>query len=190
VTGMKGRGFWPGATRIAVALALSSASAPAASAGFPHENLFKPHKKVATRRIELGDWELRVSRNLFSGEVACRLNSRDNRVTYQGQALGFRFSKTVNTASAAYRIDGGSPRFWRDDLPALTRLATPIDGPGLDNATGGIVWIPASALSSANRVAIQPRPERRVRDFHLRGFAGLLTIARQRGCNPEARFVP
>lgn len=138
----------------------------------------------------LGDWRLRIERNRFSGEIQCRLRFHDKSIVYASHALGFRFSKHLNTSRATYRIDGEPVKRWRDDLPELVDLGAPIDGPRLDNPTGGTVWIPVAKLQDANRVTIQPRPNRHPVVFRLRGFSGLLAIAQAQGCTPDSRFVP
>ena len=145
--------------------------------------------QIAKRKQVLGDWRLEIVKGKFSGDVACHLRAKGNRVFYVANALGFRFGKRLDTLGAWIRLDGGAPYRWRDDLPELARLGVAIDGRNLDAPTGGIIWIPAAKLAEVNRVQIQPRADKRARTYHLRGFAGLREIARGAGCAPETRFV-
>ena len=135
----------------------------------------------------LGTWRLTVSTGKFSRDVRCRLTGK--RMTYVAGAVGYRFAQHLDTAHAWFRIDGGEPQRWRDVLPALSQAEVAIDGRDLDAPTGGIVWLPVALVEDATTVAIQPRPDRRVRVFRMSGFAGVRDIARARGCVPEARFT-
>jgi hypothetical protein len=168
-----------------IALMLACACA-APAAALP---LLPKHPRVARHRTQVGDWRLDVSRNPFSGDIVCRLRDRHGDAVYQQGAVGFRFSKHWDVAKAVYRLDGGVPRAWRDDLPELLRIGTPIDTGGIANPSQGIVWIPVSRLAGVNAVAIEPRPDRRPKLFHFRGFRGLYELAVARGCAPDARFV-
>lgn len=145
---------------------------------------------VNTRAMQLGDWKLRIVTGRFSRDVRCHLADSKHHIVYAAGALGFHFGHHVNTLSAWMRVDGGEPKRWQDNLPELTGLGVPMDGPSLDNPTNSTVWIPAAQLADAHRVTIQPRENKTPRIFHLHGFAGLRDIARDMGCTPEGRFVP
>ena len=145
--------------------------------------------QVTKRKQMLGDWRLEIVKGKFSGDIACHLRSKNKRVFYVTDALAFRFGKRLDTLSAWIRLDGGEAYRWRDDLPELARLGVAIDGRNLDAPTDGIVSIPAAKLTEVNRVQIQPRPDKRARTYHLRGFTGLREIARTMGCAPETRFI-
>lgn len=108
---------------------------------------------------------------------------------FRAGAVAFRFRSDWDIAQAVYRIDGGSPRTMRDDLPALVALRTPYDRGPMGNATQGIVWVPFEQVKDASSIAIQPRPNKRVRVFHLRGLTALHATAVERGCAPDSRFV-
>jgi hypothetical protein len=151
--------------------------------------LLPKHPRVVRHRTRVGDWRLDVARNPFSGDIVCRLRDAHGQAIYRQGAVGFRFRRSWDVAAAVYRLDGGEPRAWRDDLPELVRLGTPMDTGGIDNPTEGRVWIPLSRLSGVNAVAIQPRLDRAQRVFHLRGFRGLYELAQARGCVPDVRFV-
>ena len=155
----------------------------------PHLPLVARSAKLEQRRYGLGDWRLNISRDQFSGDIACRMQSRDRNIVYVANALGFRFAKHLNTLDAWVKIDDAKAYRWRDDLPELARLGVAIDGRNLNAPTDGIVWIPVASLAEANRVAIQARPGRRPRIFSMRGFSSLRDSARTMGCAPEARFI-
>lgn len=168
---------------------LALAAAPGAAPAAVHVPLMpRPSQSTKAKHV-LGDWQLLIARSRFSGEVACRLRSRNGRILYVANALGFRFDKHMDVLNAWVRIDGGAPYRWRDDLPELARLEVAIDGRNLDAPTDGIVWIPSARLADVRQVSIQPRPDRRPRAFRLRGFSGLRDIARALGCAPETRFI-
>lgn len=145
---------------------------------------------VTTRAVQLGDWKLKVVTGTFSGDMRCHLFDPKHHIVYAAGALGFHFRHHVNTLGAWMRIDGGPAKRWQDSLPELTRLGVPMDGRSLDNPTDSTVWVPATLLTDANRIAIQSREDRSPRVFHLHGFAGLRDIARDMGCVPEGRFIP
>jgi hypothetical protein len=169
-------------------LALGTAAAPGVVSAAVRLPLL-PRSQSAKSRHALGDWTLRIARNRFSGSVVCRLRSRNGKILYVADALGFRFNKHLDVMNAWVRVDGGEPYRWRNDLPELARLDVAIDGRNLDAPTDGIVWIPAASLADASQVVIQPRADRSPRVFRLHGFAGLRDIGRALGCDPETQFV-
>ena len=171
--------------RVLPVLLLGGLCLSTAAAALP---LLPKHPRVARHRTEMGAWRLDVATNPFSGTVVCRLRDRHGQAVYQQGAIGFRFRGGWDVAKAVYRLDGGPPRLWRNDLPELLRLGTPIDTGGIDNPTQGIVWIPLSRLGGVNAITIQPRPDRAQRVFHIGGFRGLYEAAIARGCT-DSRFV-
>ena len=179
--GFRGRAWIAG---FALAVGMVIAVGPAVALPFMHHR-----PPIVRHKVKVGDWQLDVARNGFSGDVACRLSSRNNHATYQADAIGFRFSRSWDVHDAVYRFDGGAPQQWRDDLPELVRIGAPIDAAGIENASGGIVWIPWSRMHDVNSIAIQARGDRKARVFHLRGLRGLLEVAVMRGCSPDSRFV-
>lgn len=145
--------------------------------------------EVVRRRVDMGDWRLNIASNPFSGAVTCRLRARGGRAFYEGGAIGFRFDRDRDVADAVYRIDGAAPRRWRDDLPDLLALGTPIDTGDMQNPGEGIVRVPWRRLAAANSIVIQARRDADTRAFRFRGLKGLYAVAVQRGCTPDARFV-
>jgi hypothetical protein len=167
--------------------------AGALTSPLPGANLRVPWLKrshVSKRAMQLGDWKLKIETGNFSRDVRCHLADPKHHIVYAAGALGFHFRHHINTLGAWMRVDGEAPQRWQDNLPELTRLGVPMDGPSLDNPTNSTVWVPATLLTDASRITIQPREDRTPRVFHLHGFAGLRDIARDMGCVPEGRFVP
>lgn len=165
----------------AVMLATSTPVAAFPFAGHPPRILYE--------KVRKGAWQLSIATNPFSGEIACLLRARNNKAIYRAGAVGFRFRRSWNTANAVYRIDGGSPRFTRDDLPDLVMRGTPIDSGNMENSSGGIVWIPFEHLLAIDSIAIQPRRDRKASTFRVPGLTELHQIALTKGCSPENRFV-
>jgi hypothetical protein len=170
-----------------ILVALLIVAAPLSSAG--STSLPAYASRTVRHRTEAGDWRLDISRNQFSQDVVCRLRSRNRRAVYSGGAVGFKFPRRWNVHEAVYRLDSGAPRAWRNDLPELLRLRTPVDTGGMDNPSSGIVWIPMRLLADANSVVIEPRLDRRPQAFHFRGLKGLYDLAVEAGCVPDSRFV-
>lgn len=150
---------------------------------------FPRHPPLVKHRSKAGDWRLDIVRNEFSGEISCRLRSKDKRMVYHAGAIGFRFKRKWDVHGAVYRLDKGEPRAWRGDLPELVRLGAAIDGGAVENASGGVVWLAFARLREVNSVTIQPRTDRKARTFHLRGLGGLYESALGQGCSPDSRFA-
>ncbi len=110
------------------------------------------------------------------------MRSSDGRMTYQPGAIGFRFGHRRDTLDAWYRLDTGPALRWRDSYPALIATGVAIDGPGLDNPTGGIVWLPEADAIHASEVTVRPTRKARAQTFRLGGFASLVDAARRLGC--------
>lgn len=160
-----------------------------AACGLPRLPLIAPNPPVVRHRAAAGDWRLDIARNGFSEDISCRLRDRKKRAFYQARAVAFRFDDDWDVSQAVYRIDGGKPQRWREDLPELLRIGAPIDRGGVENAMRGLVWIPFRRLTEANRIAIQARPDRPAKTFHFRGLHGLYETAVARGCAPDSHFV-
>lgn len=166
-----------------VGLILAVATPVSALTILPH------HPKISHESTRLGDWRLEIAKNSFSGEVACRLRARNHKALYNAGAVGFRFKHKWNVEDAVYRIDGGEPHAWRDDLPDLIAHGAPLDRGNMENTSDGVVWVPYERLTEANTIAIEPRRDRRAVTFHFRGLAPLHEKALAQGCTPESRFV-
>lgn len=138
---------------------------------------------------DIENWGLRVFRDDFSGDVRCRMRSKDGRILYLTDAFGFRFGSHADVMGAWVKIEGGNATRWREMFPELARLRVEIDGRNLDSPTDGIVWIPASKLRGVQKVAIQPRTGARAQEFSLQGFDEMHQRALAEGCTAEARFI-
>lgn len=137
----------------------------------------------------LGDWRLYIVTSRFSVDVQCRLATTNGRMIYTAGALGIRFGKHAPVSQAWVKIGDGTAQRWRDMLPELARLRVPIDGREMDSPTGGMLWIPVTAIEQAGTVAIQLRANQRPRIFSLAQFIELRDAGHRLGCEPEARFI-
>lgn len=133
-------------------------------------------------RYGIDGWIVTLRHDGFTGLVACTMHSSDGRMVYQPGAIGLRFGHRRDTLEAWYRFDAGPALRWRDRYPALITAGVAIDGPGLDNPTGGIVWLPEADVARVAEVTIRPTRKARLRTFHLGGFAPLRDAARRLGC--------
>lgn len=131
-------------------------------------------------------WRLDISTDQFSGDISCRLWSRDGRSHYAANAIEFRIGGHISPIDGTFRIDNGAPLKWRDQLPELARLHAAIEGGDSDPATGTML-LPVTLVAHGEDVAIQTRPGKRPRRFSLKGFRPLYDYARSVGCLPEAR---
>lgn len=143
---------------------------------------------VAREHYHKGDWQLEVARDRFSGSVACRLHAHGGQQVYRAGAVGFAVGAR-DAAGAAYRIDGGEPFAARGDLLQLIALHVPLERGGMDDPSGGFVWIPFDKLAKAKWVAIEPRPGARAKAVQLAGMEALHDLALTRGCTPDGVFV-
>ena len=139
-------------------------------------------------RYRDGGWDLVIKHDRFANLTRCVLSSTDRRVDYQPGALGFQVGKRRDTRGAWYRVDGSAPVRWQDRIPVLVASGVVIDGPGLDNPSGGWVWIPIDEVREAQRIEIRAADRVRVREFRLQGFASLLNSARRLGCDVDDSF--
>jgi len=165
----------------------ASISASMAAMAFAPALARVPHG-VAREHYRQGDWRLDVSRDRFSGAVACRLRAHGGRQIYRAGAVGFAVG-ALDMTHAAYRIDGGDPVAARSNVPQLIAQHVPIELGGLDNPSGGYVWIPLDKLATADWVAIEPRPGARPKVVRLTGMIALHDLAVTHGCTPDAVFV-
>jgi len=140
-------------------------------------------------RYAAGGWTLRVVRDAFTDVRTCDLRSLHPAMIYRAGAIAFAFRSRMGTEEAWYRLDGANPVRWADRIPMLTAMGVPIDQGGLENPTGGLVWIPAGELRSTNEIQIRPRPGSSVKRFRLGGFAPMLAAARRLGCAADTDFA-
>lgn len=169
-------------TWLVVLLLSASILAPKATA--------KPVSGIATQRYALGRWQLQIRTDRFSGDVRCRLRSRNDKMLYAAGAVGLHVGGHSEILETWFRVDGGEPLRWRDALPELARLRVPMAGRDMDRPTDGLIWLPADMLESAHKIAVMRRPGRRPKTFRLAGFAELREAAVRLGCMPDRRFVP
>jgi hypothetical protein len=134
-------------------------------------------------------WVIALREDAFAGTTRCIMRSDRPAMLYQRGAVGFVFPRHTDTSGALYRIDGGLALPWRDRLPDLIAAGAAIDGPALDDPTGGIVWLPEADVLAAHNIAIRPKPADIPRAFAVTGLAAAIASARARDCefNPAHR---
>ena len=173
------RANWP-ALLVGIFLTTGPCAHASAAARVPHG--------VAHERYHKGDWRLDVSRDRFTGSIACRLRAHGGRQIYRAGAVGFAVG-APNAMNAAYRIDGGDTVAARGDVLRLITQHVPLERGGMDDPSGGYVWIPFDRLDKATLVAIEPWPGARPKVVRLNGMVALHDLALTRGCAPDGVFV-
>lgn len=147
-----------------------------------------PALATAKDRSRLDGWVLTVRHDRFAGRVHCDLFASNHRLRYQPQAVGFRLGHHRDTRAAWYRVDDGPAIRWQDRTATLIAAGVPIDGPGLDNPTGGWVWISLDEVRQARNVAIRANERGRTHNFPMKGLAAMLDAAPRLGCASDASF--
>ncbi len=138
-------------------------------------------------RYGMDGWAVTLRHDAFTGQLECNMHSDDGRMLYQPSAVGFRFRHSRrDTLDAWYRLEDGPAQRWRDRFPTLIAAGVAIDGPGLDDPTDGIVWLPEADVSAVNEVTIRPTRKARPQTFHLGDFAALANAVRRLGCWPRS----
>jgi len=160
---------------VAAALAIQVRAEARVPYGVAHELYYK------------GDWRLDVARDRFSGTVACRLRAHGGRQIYRAGAVGFAVGAR-NVIDATFRIDDGDPVAERNEVPRLIALHVPLERGGMDNPSGGYVWIAFDYLDKAGAVAIEPYPGAHPKVVRLTGLVALHDLALTRGCTPDTVF--
>jgi hypothetical protein len=144
-------------------------------------------RAYAHQHFKKDGWDLKIQHDGFAGRTYCQLKARGGKLLFQPGAIGFRLGR-LETLKARYRVDNGSPIRWQDREPALIATGVAIDGPALDNPTGGWVWIPTEEVKSAHVVAIRADDHKPIRHFRMGGFADMLGTARRLGCSSDDTF--
>jgi hypothetical protein len=149
--------------------------------------------KIRTESYHLDGWEMRITRDGFTGQTQCRLfapkDLRQGRISYASGVMGFHLDPDHDVVQAWYSIDDKPPRPWRDDYPVLTARRVSLERGSLANPTGGVVLIPTETLAGARTVTIRADREASPRRFRLRGFERALTAARANGCTDPTSFA-
>ena len=140
------------------------------------------------KRFQANGWLLQIHLDRFTARSRCVLASANHRLRYQPGAIGFLLGKRRDTLGAWYKVDGGVPVRWQNRTAALVASGVAIDGPGLDNPTGGWVWIPVSEVDQATSVAIRGDDKGRVHRFRVSGFEAMLDASRRLGCESDDTF--
>jgi hypothetical protein len=165
--------------------AVAACASLVAGALSAHPDARRPSK---VERFAKGGWKLIVRHDSFADQMHCRLYTKDHAILFQPAAVGFRFGSRRDTLDAWFRIDGGAPVRWQDRYPALVATGAQIDGPGIDNPMGGIVWLPIDDVRAAHMVTIRASGNGKGHRFRMRGFAAMLDAAQRLGCVSDTSF--
>ena len=185
---------------------VSLVAASALHLAWPHVSSPLPHTiptegmrrrvgyKIRTKAYHLDGWEMRITRDGFTGQVRCRLfaqkDLRQGRISYADGVMGFHLDPDRDVAQAWYSVDDHAPRLSRDDYPTLVARRISLEGGGLANPTGGVVLIPQEILAGAQTVTIRADRDSTPKRFRLKGFEQALAAARANGCADPASFAP
>lgn len=145
---------------------------------------FSHPSDVRREHHHVGPWTITVIQARFAGRTQCTLTAR--RMDFERGALVIHLPRKADTFDAVYRIDGGPPRSVRADAQELASLGFALHNDDLANPSGGLVRIPAHALTGAARVAVQAKPGAPVRQFRVDSLEPALDAARAAGCGPQA----
>ena len=96
--------------------------------------------------------------------------------------------KRRSTLAAWCRVYDEAPVRWQNRTAGLIGTGVAIDGPGVDNPTGGWVWIPVSEVEGARTVAIRARRRGHIRHFRVGDFAPMLDAVHRLGCGSDDAF--
>ena len=146
----------------------------AAMAGSPRQTL------TEYRPIAVGDWTYRIRDDSFTGQRTCRLRSRH--VVYRRGVLMFSLGHRVDTAAALYRIDGGQVLDPHGDDLAVAAAGLALHADDLDNASAGLVRIPARRVMDVKVVSIRPSAHAGVASFPVAGLREALAQEARYGC--------
>jgi len=141
------------------------------------------HWGFQRQSINSGRWRLSIATDRFTGEMQCRLRTRDHSAIYRAGGVGLLLGRHVDITAARLRIDGGQTVIWRNLLPELARLRVPIDGRDVSVPIDGIVWVPADMIANAHLIWIERTPGAQPRRFRVEGLSPLLLKVRQVGCD-------
>lgn len=133
-------------------------------------------------------WVLKARRDSFTGITRCDVRSANHRVVYQPAVVGFSVGKRPNTSNAWYRVDGNAAVRWQDRTATLIASDVIIEGPGLDNPTGGWVWVPLTEVLAAKTVVIRADDRGHIYQFSLAPLGPVLASAQRAGCTSDAAF--
>ncbi len=140
-----------------------------------------PDRDVQQSHQDVGGWRLDVKHDQFSGRTTCRLSRGP--VSYERQVVTFRFASWVDTANAEFRVDNGAVQSVGSVVVEAAGLGARLRGNSATNPSGGLVAIPSRLVANAASVSIRPNPKRSHKDFAVKGLAGALGVAQQKGCD-------
>ncbi len=155
-------------------------SAVAALAGPFSLHLGHARGEVQTTVSKVQGWRIEQRRDRFQETTSCRLQR--GAMTMERSVMVFRFPRSVDTAEAKFRIDGGPLQSAGDVAVEVAGQGTALTGENLRHPGEGRVALPVRLLRTAQVVAIQPNARRRHRDFDLAGLSAAIEASHRQGC--------
>lgn len=145
------------------------------------------HHDAADRRdaqahhSHVSGWRLDLSRDRFTGHTLCTL--RKDHMVYERGVVTFALGRSVDTANATYRLDGGVVHRAGDVAVEAAGLGARFDTANLDNPSNGEVRIPARDLGDAGRIYIRANTRLTHRVFDLTGLIPAIEEAKEQQCD-------
>lgn len=144
------------------------------------------HSYLSLRqRVAVGDWQLTVVVDRFSGERRCRLATRSGNALYRHGTIAIRLPGRSDRSQAVIRVNGGPPNRWRDLIPELARLDPGFAG----DRDPGMLPVPSELLKGARSIYVSPGFGKRARAYRIAGFEAALVRGVTLGCHRDAAFV-
>ena len=111
-----------------------------------------------TSAYSVGPWLIEVRHDEFRKDIECRLvNDFGNfpDIIADRHVIQIRLPHQTDGAQAWFKVDNEAARPWRDVEAALIADGATAEAETLDNATGGQLPLPYSAINHAERISIQ-----------------------------------
>jgi hypothetical protein len=141
--------------------------------------------QIATRAVAVGDWTAKVRADRFTGEVTCSLAGRG--MSFHRDTLVFHLGRSVDSAQAFFRIDGGPARSVREPWVENETHGFFLDSGPIDNPSGGRVALPLSMVKDAKQILIRASIKHTPRTFDVSRLGEALSAAKAAGCK-DASF--
>ena len=140
--------------------------------------------QIAIRSLAVGDWTAKVRTDRFTGEVTCSLAGRG--LSFHRDTVVFNLGRSVDTAQAFFRIDGGVAHSVREPRVENETHGFFLDSGPIDNPSGGKVALPYSMVKDAKQVMIRASPKHAPRAFDVSRLGEALAAAKAAGCKDSS----
>ena len=137
------------------------------------------------RAYELGRWRLDIHVDNFRQQVRCLLSDDYGhfpRIIAGPRILVLKLPGHADGSLAWFSVDGAPARPWRDVEAALIAEGAMAETESLDNATGGDLPLPYSAVGEARTITVQVNRDGRTTRYSTAGLWPTLEAADRLGC--------